>query len=115
MKKTIIVILLVISILVALLLILLNISAPAAEELILTTISPDSTYILEAYRTEPGATVDFSVKVYIIDGDKKKLIYNSYHEREADIIWITDDTVSINGKKLNLSQNDTYNWKDYAY
>lgn len=41
------------------------------EILLLSTQSPDEKYNLYAYRTEPGATVDFSVKVYSINDEKK--------------------------------------------
>lgn len=77
--------------------------------------SPDEKYTLEAYRTEPGATVDFSVKVYLIDDGKKELIYNEYHQDQANIIWIDNDNVSINEKTLNLSMGETYDWRDDLY
>ena len=82
------------------------------EILLLSTQSPDEKYNLYAYRTEPGATVDFSVKVYSINDEKKELIYNAYHEYDAEIIWINNTTVSINGKTLNLSQGEKYDWRD---
>lgn len=73
--------------------------------------SPDSKYNLEAYRTEPGATVAFSVRVYIIKDDKKEIIYDAYHEYEAKIFWINNTTVSINGKALDISQGEKYDWR----
>lgn len=73
--------------------------------------SPDGKYNLEAYRTEPGATVDFSIRVYLITNDKKSLIYDAYHEYEAKIVWIDNTTVSINGKTLDISQGEKYNWR----
>ncbi len=45
-----------------------------AEVLLTSSSSPDGKYNLKAYRTEPGATVDFSVKVYSVSGDEKELI-----------------------------------------
>lgn len=41
------------------------------ETFLLSSQSPDGKYILEAYKTEPGATVDFSIKVYLMKGEKK--------------------------------------------
>ena len=81
------------------------------ETLLLSSTSPDGEYTVEAYRTEPGATVDFSVKVYLITLREKVLIYNAYHEYSAEIMWVDNETISINGKVLNLSQNDKYDWR----
>ena len=81
------------------------------DKYLLTSISPDGTYVLEAYRTEPGATVAFSIKVYIVNDDERRLIYNAYHENQANIIWIDNNLVSINEKRLDLSKNETYDWR----
>ena len=81
------------------------------ETFLLSSQSPGGEYQVEAYRTEPGATVDFSVKAYLINGDQKEVIYNAYHESEAEITWIDNSTVSINGKTLNLASGETYDWK----
>lgn len=81
------------------------------ETFLLSSQSPDEKYKLEAYKTEPGATVDFSIKVYLINGENKELIYNAYHEYQADILWIDNETVSINGKTLDLSNGEKYDWR----
>ena len=81
------------------------------ESYLCTTVSPDDEYTLQAYKVEPGATVDFSVKVYLIDGNDKLLIYNAYHEYDVNIIWIGDNIVSINEKVLDLSKGQTYDWR----
>lgn len=73
--------------------------------------SPDGKFNLEAYRTEPGATVDYSVRVYMINGNQKEIIYNAYHESEAKIDWVDNTTVSINGKTLDMSSGETYDWR----
>ncbi len=83
-----------------------------AETYLLTSKSPDGNYTLKAYKTEPGATVDFSVKVYLVDDEEKNLVYNAYHEYEADINWIDNDRVSINGEILNISQGEKYDWRN---
>lgn len=74
--------------------------------------SPDRTYILEAYVTEPGATVDFSVKVYLVTDGQKSLIYDAYHEQQATIDWTDDCHVVINGHLLDLSAGETYYWRE---
>lgn len=81
------------------------------ETFLIASQSPDGKYNLEAYRTEPGATVDFSIRVYLTTNDKKSLIYDAYHEYEAKIIWIDNTTVSINGKTLDILQGEKYNWR----
>lgn len=81
------------------------------ETFLMSSQSPDCKYNLEAYRTEPGATVDFSIRVYLITDDGKSIIYDAYHEYEAKIDWIDNTTVSINGKTLDLSQGEKYNWR----
>ena len=83
----------------------------SAETFLLSSLSPDGEYKLDAYKTEPGATVDFSIKVYITNESDKALIYNAYHEYQVEIIWINKNTVSINGKKLDLSKGETYDWR----
>lgn len=81
------------------------------ETFLMVSQSPDGKYTLEAYRTEPGATVDFSIRVYLIRDNKKNIIYDAYHEYEAKIVWIDNTTVSINGKTLNISQGEMYDWR----
>ena len=80
------------------------------ETFLMTSQSPDGKYNLEAYRTAPGATVDFSIKVYLTIDDKKSIIYDAYHEYEVEIVWINNATVSINGKTLDISQGEKYDW-----
>ena len=82
------------------------------ETFITSSQSPDGEYILEAYRTEPGATVDFSIKVYEVTGNTKTLIYDAYHESDVQIFWVNNTIVSINGKELDLSCEETYDWRD---
>ncbi len=81
------------------------------EDLLLTTTSPNNTYTVEAYKANGGATVDFSIKVYLIDNKNKLLIYNKYHDYDADIKWIDNDIISINAITLDLSKGETYDWR----
>lgn len=82
------------------------------ETLIESSLSPDGKYALEAYKTEPGATVDFSIKVYVKTDGNKELIYNAYHEYKVEIKWVNNSQVSINGKTLDLSKNETFDWQN---
>ncbi len=86
-------------------------STGAPETLLRRSTSPNGTYTLEACQINGGATVDFAVKVYQLEGTKRKLIYDAYHERDAEIIWRNDHTVSINGKELDLARGDRYDWR----
>ena len=88
-----------------------NSQTNSQETFLLASQSPDGKYNLEAYRTEPGATVDFSIRVYIINDNKKNIIYDAYHEYEAQIFWIDNSTISINGKTLDISRGETYDWR----
>lgn len=83
----------------------------APETFLTRSESPDQTYVLEAYVTEPGATVDFSVKVYLVTDGQKSLIYDAYHEQQATIDWTDDCNVVINGHALDLSAGETYDWR----
>ena len=80
-----------------------NSQSNGSETLIQTSVSPGSKYKIEAFVTNPGATVDFSVKVYVITENKKRLIYNEYHKSEVDILWLDDDIVKINTIKINIT------------
>ncbi len=77
--------------------------------------SPDGTYELEAYDTSGGATVDFSVAVYLLKENRKICIYNGYHEKDVEIIWVDNSTVTINGITLDLSKDERYDWRGPAY
>lgn len=105
----------VVSMLIGCILTLSSCSPLVSEEYISTSTSPDKTYTLETYKVNGGATVDYSIKVYKT-GDTtsfgKTLIYNKYHEYDAEIEWIDNDTVLINGVALDLSKDETYDWRN---
>lgn len=81
------------------------------ETFLMHSESPDGEYVLEAYRTEPGATVDFSIRVYMLNENEKIKVYDAYHEYDIELYWINNSTVSINGKILDLMQGEKYNWR----
>ncbi len=74
--------------------------------------SPDGRYTLEIYHGAGGATVDFSIVGVLIDNSTenkdKKNIYYRYHESEATVVWNSDTVVTINGIRLDVSKNETY-------
>ncbi|EOU1496450.1 hypothetical protein VOI04_000843 [Clostridium perfringens] len=82
-----------------------------SEELLGETVSSDGKYKVEAYIINGGATVDWSVKCYLREGDIKKEIYRDYHINEANMIWIDNDTISINNHNIDLP-NGKYDFRD---
>lgn len=85
-------------------------SCTVDETLLQRTQSPDGEYTLEAYRINPHATADFSVRVYLIENGDRELIYDVYHEEEAELVWISDSVICINGNKLDLAIGETYEY-----
>ena len=71
------------------------------QELIAESTSPDGTYTVNAYVSDGGATTPYTV------------IYWQYRENAADITWVDDDTVKINGVILDVP-NETYDYRDHA-
>ncbi|MDK3121389.1 hypothetical protein EHZ13_08795 [Clostridium perfringens] len=82
-----------------------------SEELLGETVSSDGKYKVEAYLINGGATVDWSVKCYLREGESKKEIYIDYHINEANMIWIDNDTISINNHNIDLP-NGKYDFRD---
>ena len=82
-----------------------------SEEFLGETVSSDGKYKVEAYLINGGATVDWSVKCYLREGDIKKEIYRDYHINEANMIWIDNNTISINNHNIDLP-NGKYDFRD---
>ena len=75
--------------------------------------SPNEEYTVKAYVSKSGATVADAVRgevIYHQKNDKKKNIYWEYRESEAEISWIDETTISINGVKLDV-RKDVYDWR----
>lgn len=72
--------------------------------------SPNGDYTLKAYRYSGGATMDWSLRVEVINNRTKKKtnIYWKYHEKDVDMSWIDSENVEINEVKLNIHK-DYYN------
>ena len=82
-----------------------------SEELLGETVSSDGKYKVEAYLINGGATVDWAVKCYFREGEIKKEIYRDYHINEANMIWIDNNTISINNHNIDLP-NGKYDFRD---
>ena len=86
--------------------------SPESETLLTESVSPDGTYSIKAFRTNPGATVDFSIRCYVSSKEYTGKIYDAYHEATVRIEWISNDIISINGKRIDLSKKEAYSWKN---
>ncbi|WP_235988927.1 DUF5412 family protein [Aquibacillus kalidii] len=80
-----------------------------SEELIKTSHSPDENYTIEFYLTNGGATTAFGV-IGKLDGPLwfEKAIYDDYRMQYAEVEWINNHTVSINGHVLDLKRGETF-------
>ena len=88
-------------------------SLPTGEYLTEET-SPDGKYTLKAYVANGGATVSYAVRGELIinESNKKvKNIYWNYREDTANITWIDNDTVVINGHSLDVP-NDKFDFRN---
>lgn len=66
--------------------------------------SPNGNYTLKAYITSGGATTENAVRGELVFNKEKKskTVYWNYRESAADIEWIDNDTVVINGHTLKV-------------
>ena len=81
------------------------------EEPIGKSTSPEGSYAVEAFLVNGGATVDYSVKVYLTY-PSKKLIYNKYKQKTVSMSWNSDKEICINGVSLDLSKGESYDWRN---
>ena len=91
-----------------------DISHIRGQELIYESVSQNKTYTVKAYRNNGGATTDYSVLCKLHFNNKLKRdknIYWEYHCWEAVIEWIDDDTLIINGKRIEDVTKDTYDFR----
>lgn len=73
--------------------------------------SQNSKYTIKFYLCNGGATVDYAIRGELIQKNKApKNIYWEYKVRNVDVNWIDEDTVTINGRTLNLP-NDIYDFR----
>lgn len=74
--------------------------------------SPDMGYTLDFYAFDAGAMGSFGIRGEL-DGPLgfKKQFYYERHAENANIQWLTDEIVIINGHKLNLKNGETFGYK----
>lgn len=67
--------------------------------------SPDGTYTVKTYLTNGGATTSYAVRGELYfnkENSKPKNIYWNYREETANIEWLDEQTVVINGHTLKV-------------
>ena len=90
-----------------------NINRLPEGEFLTAATSPTGDYTVKTYVSRGGATVADAVRgevIYHQKKDKKKNIYWGYRESESEIVWITNEIVSINGMELDV-RKDVYDWR----
>lgn len=82
------------------------------QEVIQEVSSPNDSYTITAYLNNGGATTGYAVLCSIKNNStgKERNIYWQYHCSKADIIWLDEETVQINGAELNVKK-DTYDYR----
>lgn len=88
-----------------------SMSALPEGELIAGYPSASAACSVNIYRCSSGATVADAVRGEVVfENGKRKNIYWQYRESDAAVRWIDSETVSINGRILNI-YHDKYDWR----
>lgn len=78
---------------------------------LIETKSQDKQYRIDFYAFDAGAMGSFGVRG-VLNGPLwfKKAVYYERHATEATIEWISDDSIVINGRKLQLNKGETFGY-----
>ena len=81
-------------------------------EYLYESISPDNEYSVKVYLVNGGATVSLSIRCELVSlkTNSKKNIYWNYKCETANIVWMDNENVIINGVELNIL-TDIYDWR----
>lgn len=82
------------------------------QEYITESTSSNGAYTVIAYLNDGGATTGYSVLGTLKDNNsgKTKNIYWQYNCEKAEILWINDETIKINGIQLNV-KDEIYDFR----
>lgn len=89
-------------------------AAIKGEKLVSEYSSPNSTYTVEIYQNDGGATTDYAVLGVLrkkSDSSYSRNIYWENHTDSAEVEWLDDDTVIINGRKIPNVLKDKYDFR----
>ncbi|QOS97566.1 DUF5412 domain-containing protein [Brevibacterium sp. JNUCC-42] len=76
------------------------------------SMSPSGEYTITAYLVNGGATTTLCVRGELQNNKtgNKRNIYWDYRIDKAEIVWVNDKIVSINGHDINVI-NSVYDWR----
>ncbi|MBG9718803.1 DUF5412 domain-containing protein [Bacillus mycoides] len=83
-------------------------------ELIRTVKSPDGKYLIKTYFHNAGSLSADAVRGELVnlDTDSEKNIYWNYPDTDPYIEWVNKNSVRIGDQTLDISQKETYDWRD---
>ncbi len=83
------------------------------QELLDEVSSSDGKYTVSVYLNNGGATTDYAVLCSVRNNEteKERNIYWQYHCTTANVRWLDEKTVNINGKELNV-EKDSYDYRN---
>ena len=90
----------------------LDIQRINGQEYLNESTSPNGAYTVTAYLNNGGATVDYAVLGRLKNNRSSKIknIYWQYHCEKAEMEWVNNDTLKINGKELNV-KDEIYDYR----
>ncbi|GAB6152911.1 DUF5412 domain-containing protein [Desulfosporosinus burensis] len=90
----------------------LDIQRINGQEYLNESTSPNGAYTVTAYLNNGGATVDYAVLGRLMNNSsgKMKNIYWQYHCEKAEMEWVNNETLKINGKELNV-KDEIYDYR----
>lgn len=82
------------------------------QEYLAESTSPNGTYTVTAYLNNGGATTSYAVLGTLKNNKsgKTKNIYWQYRYEKAEMKWLNDETIKINGIELNV-RNEIYDYR----
>ena len=82
------------------------------QEYLNESTSPNGTYTVTAYLNNGGVTTSYAVLATLKNNKngKSKNIYWQYRCEKAEMEWLNDDTIKINGIELNV-KSEIYDYR----
>ena len=63
---------------------------------------------MKVYRVNPGATEPFYIRADEVGPGKPRTVYNVRGQDKAEVIWLSEDEVEINGVPVNLAKGECF-------
>lgn len=77
--------------------------------------SPEKTHLLKVERVNPGATEPYYIRVSRVDESGERWVYNVRGQREAEVVWLSEDVAQINGVPVDVASGDYFTMNARAY